>query len=78
MISNKIQRDRLLEIAKYNVRKFLNKPLKVDLLLEAVGEILGQPLVVDETPCIMEAHMNDNILFLELAQGLKQRKNLSA
>jgi CheY-like chemotaxis protein len=41
MISNKIQRDRLLEIAKYNVRKFLNKPLKVDLLLEAVGEILG-------------------------------------
>jgi CheY-like chemotaxis protein len=74
MISNKIQRDRLMEIAKYNVRKFLNKPLKVDLLLEAVGEILGQPLVVDETPCIMEAHMNDNILFLELAQGLNKEK----
>ena len=72
--SAKMDRDALVEVAAYNVRKFLGKPIRVDALLKAVSEILNVPVSVDTTPCIIEAHVNEDTLFIEIAQGLNGEK----
>lgn len=74
MTASKIDRSTILEVAKYNVRKFFNKPVKIDALLRTVSEFLNVPIEFDNTPCIIEAHFNDEILFIEIAQGLNQEK----
>ncbi len=74
MLSAKVDRQALVEVAKYNVKKFLTKPIRVDSLLKAVSEVLDVPVEIDSTPCIIEAHVNDDILFIEVAQGLNREK----
>jgi DNA-binding response OmpR family regulator len=72
--SAKMDRDALVEVARYNVKKFLAKPLKVDALLKAVSDVLSVPVEIDTTPCIIEAHVNEEIIFIEVAQGLNREK----
>jgi len=74
LTSKKIDRNRLLELVPFRIRKVLMKPLKIDALFEALNEILGTRLRVDETPCIVEAHVNDNIVFIEIAKGINREK----
>lgn len=74
VVSARISREKIQELATYNVKKFFTKPLKVDLLLGAISESLGQKIQLDSTPCILEAHMNDDILFIEIARGLNTEK----
>lgn len=74
MLSTKVDRQALVEVARYNVKKFLTKPIRVDALLKAVSEVLEVPVEIDSTPCIIEAHVNDDILFIEVAQGLNREK----
>jgi DNA-binding response OmpR family regulator len=74
MASAKVDRDALMEVARYNVKKFLTKPIRVDALLKAVSETLNVPVSIDTTPCIVEAHVNEDIIFIEVAQGLNREK----
>lgn len=74
MASAKVDRDALMGVARYNVRKFLTKPIRVDALLKAVSETLKVPVSIDTTPCIVEAHVNEDIMFIEVAQGLNREK----
>ncbi len=74
MASAKVDRDALMGVARYNVRKFLTKPIRVDALLKAVSETLNVPVSIDTTPCIVEAHVNEDIMFIEVAQGLNREK----
>lgn len=74
IVSSKIDKSKVLQIAKYNVKKLFSKPLKVDAFLHTVSELLGVELKIDETPCIIEAHFNDDILFVEVARGLNKEK----
>ena len=72
--SKRTDRKALLEVAPYNVKKFLTKPLKVDALLGAVSGVLGTKVELDTTPCIIEAHVNDGLMMIEVAQGLNREK----
>lgn len=74
MVSSKVERDKVLQVAKYGVRKFFSKPVKIDSLMKTVGEYLGLDMSLDTTPSIIEAHFNDRILFIEVAQGLNSEK----
>ncbi|MFP4383390.1 MAG: response regulator [Spirochaetia bacterium] len=74
MVSGKIDRETILTVAKYNVRKFLTKPIKLDALLKTISSMLGVNLDIDNTPCIIEAHFNEDILFIEIARGLNREK----
>jgi DNA-binding response OmpR family regulator len=74
MTASKIDRSTIIEVAKYNVRKFFNKPIRIDALLRTVSEFLNVAIEFDNTPCIIEAHFNEEILFIEIAQGLNQEK----
>jgi CheY-like chemotaxis protein len=74
LTAQKIDKNRLLELVRYNIRKVFMKPIKMDSLFQTVAEITGQRLEVDKTPCIVEAHVNDNIVFVEIAKGINREK----
>jgi DNA-binding response OmpR family regulator len=74
MASGKIDREQLVQVARFNVKKFFTKPIRIDAVVKTISEILGVSLDIDTTPCIIEAHFNDDILFIEIAQGLNRDK----
>lgn len=74
LISNKIDKKKIAEFAKYGVKKIYPKPVKMDLLFQGISELTGIKIEVDDTPCIIEAHLNDEIIFLEVAKGLNTEK----
>lgn len=61
-------------LASYGIKKIIPKPLKIDQLFEAITEAIHVDFDIDETPCILEARVNDNIIFIEIAQGLNREK----
>ena len=74
MISTKIDREKILSVAQFNVKKFFSKPIKLDALLQTVSGFLQVKVEIDKSPCIIEAHFNDEILFIEIALGLNTEK----
>jgi len=56
------------------VKKVFTKPIRIDALVKTISEILGVSLSIDQTPCMIEAHFNDEILFVEVARGLNTEK----
>lgn len=72
--SSRISRDKVVELTSLGVKKLFMKPLKIDQLWQAVGEILGIRITLDESPCILDAHVNENIVFVEVALGLNFEK----
>ena len=74
LTSQKIDKNRLLELVSFRIKKVFMKPIKMDSLFETLGETLGVRLQVDQTPCIIEAHVNDNIVFIEIAKGINREK----
>jgi len=74
MVSAKVDKQKILETVNFNVKKFYTKPVKMEALIKGISEILGVTLAVDTTPCIIEAHFNEDILFIEISQGLNWEK----
>ncbi|MCL2791825.1 MAG: response regulator [Spirochaetaceae bacterium] len=74
MLTNKIEKKKIAEYAKYGVKKLFSKPIKIDALLKGISEVLGTTFEFDETPCIVEANFNDEIIFIEIARGLNIEK----
>lgn len=72
--TTRIARDKLVELAQLGVRKILMKPLKIDQLWEAAGDELGIKITLDESPCILDAHINEDVVFIEVALGLNFEK----
>jgi CheY-like chemotaxis protein len=74
VVTARIARDKLVELSQLGVRKIFMKPLKIDQLWQSVGELLGTKIPLDETPCILDAHVNENVIFVEVAMGLNLEK----
>ena len=74
MLASKIDRSKLIQAAQFGVRKFLSKPIKIDSLMMSIAELLKVEVDIDSTPCIIEAHLNGQILFVEIARGLNKEK----
>jgi len=74
ILAQNIDQRQLIELVSYNVKKVFNKPVKVDALFITISELLGIPFVIDESPGIVEVHVNDNIVFIEIAKGLNRDK----
>lgn len=72
--STKLDKDMVIKVGKLGVKKILYKPIKIDALLDAVSEALDYPIEIDQTPCLLDAHLNDRILFIEVAQGFNREK----
>jgi len=74
LTAQKIDKSRLLELVHLNIRKVFMKPIRLDALYAALSEMLGLRFEVDSTECLIEAHINDNIVFVEIAKGLNREK----
>ncbi|MDR2069473.1 MAG: response regulator [Spirochaetaceae bacterium] len=74
IMARHIGQNRLIELVPYDVKKVFTKPVKIDALCAAIKKILGVSFDIDETPGIVEAHVNDDIIFVEIAQGLNRDK----
>ena len=74
ILAQKMEQKQLLELVPYNVKKVFNKPIKIDAFFATLSEILGVPFKIDKKPGIMEVHVNENIIFIEIAQGLNRDK----
>src|SRR5574344_921579 len=69
-----IERERVAVLAQYGVVKYFTKPIKFDIFFESIGRILKAAFSLDITPCVLEIHLNNNIIFIEIAQGLNREK----
>ncbi len=74
MAASKLDRAQVVQCAQYGAKKFFTKPVRIDALLKAISELLNVEVEIDSTPCVIEAHLNDEILFIELARGLNLEK----
>ncbi|MDR1238535.1 MAG: response regulator [Treponema sp.] len=74
VMAQRIDQKKILELVPYTVKKVFTKPVKIDALFITLSEILQVPFNVDESPGIVEVHVNDDIIFIEIAQGLNQDK----
>jgi CheY-like chemotaxis protein len=64
----------LVYMKKHTILKIIPKPIKVDVLVSTLSEGLRMPLSVEPTPCVLDVHLNENVLFIEIARGLNTDK----
>ena len=69
-----IDQNKIISLVPYNVKKVFTKPIKIDTFLATLTELLGVKFKVDDSPGIVEVHVNDDIIFVEIAQGLNRDK----
>ncbi len=69
-----IEKKKIAELVPYGIKKYFTKPINFESFFESVGDILKVPFSMDSTPCIMDIHLNENIIFVEIAQGLNREK----
>lgn len=74
LIGSMLRQELLAQLLPFKVIKYFNKPIKFDVFFEAIGRMLKTPLSIDTTPSIMGTHLNANIIFIEMAQGLNREK----
>ncbi|MDR0876982.1 MAG: response regulator [Treponema sp.] len=74
VLAQRIDQKKIIELVPYNVKKVFTKPVKIDALFVTLQELLGVPFSIDESPGIVEVHVNDDIIFIEIAQGLNRDK----
>lgn len=70
----KQDRSNIASLAKYGVIKYFEKPVKFDIFFKAIGNVVRVPLSMDTTPCVLDLHRNNNLIFIELALGLNREK----
>lgn len=69
-----IEREAVADLARFGVIKYFTKPIKFDVFFESIGRVLKASFSMDTTPCVLEIHLNKNIIFIEIAQGLNREK----
>lgn len=61
-------------LAELRVSSILLKPIKIDLLFRNICKLLNCRIDFDRTKSMMDAHINDDILFVEISDGLNAEK----
>ena len=74
VIAQQIDQKKILELVPYNVKKVFTRPIKMDAFLITLQEILNITLDIDKSPGMVDVHVNDNIIFIEITEGLNRDK----
>ncbi|MCR5124394.1 MAG: response regulator [Treponema sp.] len=69
-----IEKEEISQLLKYGMIKYFKHPIKYDALFDALGRVLKKPFAMDTTPSVMDVHLNNNIIFIEVAMGLNREK----
>jgi DNA-binding response OmpR family regulator len=75
ILARRIDQKKIFELLSYDVKKVYTKPLNPNPLFKTITEVLQvQFRNVDTSPGIIEVHVNDNIIFVEISRGLNRDK----
>jgi DNA-binding response OmpR family regulator len=74
LFTAKVDREMIRSVGQYKVTRFFAKPLRIDALMKSISEILGVEISLDTTPCTIDVHVNEGVLFIEAAQGFNREK----
>jgi DNA-binding response OmpR family regulator len=75
LLVRRIDQKKILDLLSYDVKKVYTKPVSPDLIFGTVAETLRVRLKnMDTSPCVMEVHVNDDIIFVEISKGLNRDK----
>jgi DNA-binding response OmpR family regulator len=74
VIAQALEQRSIIQLAPFNVKKVFTKPIKPDSLFAAFSEALDIPFEIDDSEGLIDVHVNDNIIFIEAAQGLNRDK----
>lgn len=66
--------ERIVELCRVKVRRFLVKPLKIDQFFEIVDSFFNHSYDVDKSECQLNLHVNQNLILVEVARGLNKTK----
>ncbi len=69
-----IEHLKIATLAEYGVIKYFKKPIRFDIFFETIGKVLKTRFSIDETPCILDLHLNGEIIFIEISSGLNREK----
>jgi len=74
VMARQFSQEKVIELAAYNVKKVFTKPVKIEALFAAITDLLKVPIEIDKSPGIVEVHINDEIIFVEITEGLNRDK----
>lgn len=69
-----IDKTQIAKLSQFAVVKYFQKPIKFDVFFESIGRILHVAFSMDITPCVLDLHINNGIIFIEVAKGLNREK----
>lgn len=73
-IGSEEYRSNVTSLIYYGVLKFFPKPAKFDKLFRSMGKLLALNFETDTTECILETHVVDDTIFIEVSRGLNRAK----
>ncbi len=73
-IAKKFSQERIVQLCRVKVRRFLVKPLKIDHFLTTVSSFFGKGIFIDQTACQLNIHVNENLILVEVARGFNRTK----
>ncbi len=74
MAGPEIPREDLSDLVQYGVIKYFATPIQFDIFFDSIGRVLHSAFSVDTTPCVLDMHLNHQIIFIEIAKGLNREK----
>ena len=69
-----IEHEEVADLVQYGVIKYFTRPIKFDLFFDAIGRVLHSVFATDTTKCVLDMHLNKDIIFIEIAKGLNREK----
>lgn len=71
---DQLNKDMILELAKYRLYKLIQKPIEMDLLFKVIEEILNIRIDIDMNPCLINIDSIDDVLVIKISKGLNLQK----
>jgi DNA-binding response OmpR family regulator len=75
LLARRIDQKKILDLLPYDVKKVYTKPVSPELIFGTIAEVLRIRLKnLDTTPGVVEVHVNEDIIFVEISKGLNRDK----
>ncbi len=69
-----VSSDAIMDLMHLGVTNYFTLPIQFDMFYEAISKICRTQVALDKTPCTLETHINGNLVFTEISQGLNRDK----
>jgi DNA-binding response OmpR family regulator len=75
LLARRIDQKKIIELLAYDVKKVYTKPVSPALLFGTIADALHIKFKnMDTSPGVVEAHVNEDIIFVEISKGLNRDK----